>query len=132
MKITSKEYQSKFVKRKESDIQNDICTLLISKGFLVVRINGGSYKIDDKRYFRAYYIKNLPYTYQSSGMPDIVAYKSNMTVFFEVKKNGKMKTSDSQERWIKLCKDYKVNTYVVSSLKDVIDILNKLENKMKE
>jgi Holliday junction resolvase len=129
MKITAKEFQTKYNKRKESDIQADICTLLISKGFLVVRLNGGGVKIDDKRYFRAYYIKNLPYTYQSSGMPDVVAYKSNLTVFFEVKKNDKMKVSDSQERWIKLCKDYKVNTFVVSSLNEVIEILNKLENR---
>jgi hypothetical protein len=129
MKITAKEFQTKFVKRSESDIQNDICTLLISRGFLVVRLNGGGVKIDDKRYFRAYYIKNLPYTYQSSGMPDVVAYKGNMTVFFEVKKNDKMKPSESQERWIKLCKDYKVNTFVVSSLNEVIEILNKLENR---
>ena len=99
----------------ETVLQNQIAKLLIASGYVVVRVNSGMFKLD-KRYIRAYIIKNNG---SSSGLPDLIAFKENKYIMLEVKKPGKGKISDSQKTFDKLAEFHRLNYYVVDSLNQV-------------
>lgn len=107
----------------ESFIQKQIVQTLIKMGFLVIRLNGGAVKTDN-RFIRYYIIEN---TKKSSGVPDLLVFKNNQCIMFEVK-NEIGKLSDNQKSFKELCKNHKFDyIYTVNDYIQVIQIIKELK-----
>ena len=103
---------------KEQDIQNRLADLLITKGYLAVRLNSGMFRVG-KRFIRAYIIKN---TGKSTGMPDLIAFKNGDYLMIEVKK-PKGVVSDSQKDFYGLVESFGLKYYIVESIEEMEVIL---------
>jgi len=125
MTILSKQFQDKYNKKSESDVQNEICHLGLLKNWLVIRFNSGAFVTDTKRFIAFYWIKNLIHKYQNSGLPDVIMFKNDNYLMIEVKRKGG-KLRESQIRFAELCKEKNVTVHTVESLDEFINILNNL------
>lgn len=107
---------------KEKEVQKQVMQYLIMNGYLVVRINSGAF-IESNRYIRAYIIANNG---KSSGLPDVLAMKQGKGMLLEIKAGRGGKVSDKQKDFISLARSKGVDVYVINSLDQVIDIVEKL------
>ena len=115
----------KYIK-KEAPIQKEILNFLVSKGYLTIRFNSGVIKTE-KIFFRSYIIANNG---KSSGLPDIIAFKDDNFLMFEVKEpNGTMRKT--QENFSDFISRYGIKTYTVTSWVDALEILKKIERNQK-
>ena len=115
----------KYIK-KEAPIQKEILNFLVSKGYLTIRFNSGVIKTE-KIFFRSYIIANNG---KSSGLPDVIAFKNNNFLMFEVKEpNGTLR--NSQKDFNDYVKRFNIKTYTVKSWVDVLEILKKIERNKK-
>lgn len=104
--------QSCFGKKlSESQLQKQIVSVLMYRGWLVIRINSGVTKIQN-RFIRNYFIYN---TKKSAGLPDLIAFKGPRTIFIEVKKHN-AKPSESQKEFFLLAEKYKLEIYLINNL----------------
>ena len=95
---------------------------LVSNGYLAIRFNSGVIKTE-KTFFKAYVITNND---KSSGLPDIIAFKDNKFLMFEVKEsNGTLR--NSQKDFNDYVLRYGIKPYTVTSWVDVLEILKEIE-----
>lgn len=107
--------------RSESDVQSAIIDALRKFGWMVVRINSGSFR-EKERYIKTYHIfgSSTP----NAGFPDLLAMKNERTLFLEVK-NSKGKVTDAQQEFRSMAADYGVTTHVVRSVDEVLYLIQK-------
>jgi len=111
---------------KESILQKQVIITLMRFGYLVIRMNSGAVKTDN-RYIRNYIIANNG---KSSGLSDVIAFKDNKVYLFEIK-SSKGKQSESQKEFQELCKFYKVTNYfVINDFNDFLELEKKIRNEL--
>lgn len=98
----------------EAAVQAALMRNLCAAGWLVVRINGSSFKDSRGQLVRSYIIQRLKV---SSGFPDVLALRGNPRGYieahlFEIKKLGGT-LSDSQKRFINFAARYGVGVIIV-------------------
>jgi hypothetical protein len=121
---------------KETDLIDQIADILIAKGWVVVRINSGSFTFSEnikKRYLRAYIIKNINL---SSGFPDLMAFRYNHNmnstelILIEVKKPECTKSlTKSQKFFHEFCKIQNIPIYILSSWEEALLLANTLDKR---
>jgi len=95
---------------EEGKIQEQICHLLTTLGYLVIRFNSGIFKIG-QRFIRAYIIKNNG---MSKGLPDVAFMKNGKIKFIEVKQ-GRNKMTESQKDFKNLAYRYGIDVHTFYS-----------------
>jgi hypothetical protein len=101
----------------EADIQDEVIKHLKSRGWLVIRMNSGSFKVND-RYFRAYILENNG---RSDGFPDLLAFKRDRYLLIEMKRPGTYQ-SPEQKIFEQMCAERGVGYHVVRSVEDAARI----------
>jgi len=108
--------------KKEAPIQKEILKFLVSQGYLTIRFNSGVIKTE-KTFFRAYTIANNG---KSSGLPDVIAFKNNKFIMFEIKEpNGTLR--NTQKDFNEYSTMFGIKSHIVTSWVDVLEILKKIE-----
>jgi hypothetical protein len=107
-------------KSKEKDELAGIIKLLLLDGWLVVRLNSGSFKISG-RFFRAYIIENLN---SSAGAPDLLAWKKNKFLLIEVKRRKHGRIEDSQKTFKSLAESKGIPFLILDRWEDLLPYLD--------
>ena len=111
---------------KESILQKQVIETLLKFGYLVIRMNSGAVKTDN-RFIRNYIIANNG---KSSGLSDVIALQNNKIYFFEIK-SSKGKQSESQKEFQQLCKTHKIsNYYLINDYNEFITIIRNIRNEI--
>ena len=119
-------------KQKESDIQKAVMEHLSAAGWVVIRINGGSFKDKSGNYIRNYIVQGLKDrsgNHASAGFPDVLALKGRHFLLLECK-TEKGEASPAQMKFGKFAHQRDVAIYVVRSVKDVDPILKELKEEL--
>lgn len=104
-------------KTVEHDNQTEIVKRLIWDNFLVIRINGGAQK-SENRFIRCYTIENYK---TSSGLSDLIIAKNGQTAFVEIKKDAKQPLRDSQKDFQELCIENNIPYIKTHSYENLIE-----------
>lgn len=99
--------------KSEHDLQNEIRLELTKLGFTVFRVNVGSVKLADGRWFDT----GLP-----KGFSDLMAIRNGNVYFIEVKTSIGRATQD-QLRFIENMRNKGCIAGVVRSMEDVLDLI---------
>lgn len=100
----------------ESDIQRQVCDYLALKHHFFWRGNNTPIYDSANKRFRA-----MP-KYAPQGLPDIqIITDGGFTVFLEIKRKGG-KQSDNQKEFEQKCKDKGAEYYLITDLKQVIEL----------
>lgn len=110
---------------KESILQKQVIETLLRFSYLVIRMNSGAVKTDN-RFIRNYIIANNG---KSSGLSDVIAIKNNRIYFFEIK-SSRGKQSESQKEFEKLCEMYNITNYfVINDYNEFLEIIRGIRNE---
>lgn len=118
----------------ESFLQKQAINYLVSKGWHVIRINSGSYSVEDKkrRYIANYRQHSLHLDimgtdikkkYSSAGMVDIIAIKNNRILQIEIK-TPKEKQRPSQIIYEQITTKHGNDYYIIRDIQELRDLLN--------
>jgi len=101
--------------KTEHDTQNEIRLALAEKGIMCFRANVGRVKMKDGRWFDT----GLP-----KGFCDLFGFRNDGQIFFIEVKNGKGRTSEKQDSFMKLVKENGALAGVARSVEDALKIIN--------
>ncbi|WP_074751701.1 VRR-NUC domain-containing protein [Lactococcus garvieae] len=102
--------------KSEHDIQNEIRMALAERGILCFRANVGRVKMKNGRWFDT----GLP-----RGFCDLFGFRKDGQIFFIEVKNGKGRTSEKQDNFMKLVKSNGALVGVARSVEDALEIIKK-------
>lgn len=123
---TVKTTKTKRKERPEAKIQDNIIAFLRGHGYFVVRINSSVLPGASNHARVPSYVAHSKYGKHMAGHPDIVAYKADRALFFEIKTpTGRL--SERQERFLQVLEEIGANAHVVRSIDDVQKVLSNLE-----
>ena len=118
----------------ESFLQKQVINYLVDKGWHVIRINSGSYSVEDKkRRYIAFYKQfsiyfdtmgvNAKKIYSSAGMVDLIAMKNNVALQIEVKQpSGKQNMA--QKTYEQITTKHGNDYYIIRDIQELRDLLN--------
>lgn len=101
--------------KTEHDTQNEIRLALAEKGIICFRANVGRVKMKDGRWFDT----GLP-----KGFCDLFGFRNDGQIFFIEVKNGKGRTSEKQDSFMKLVKQNGALAGIARSVEDAMKIIN--------
>lgn len=113
------------IKQTEKELQSDMITHFLKKGYMVIRHNS-FFQVSEESGtpMRAYIISN---TGDSSGLSDITVGKDGRLAYIEVK-TGYNKQTDSQKKFEGICNKYGMPYCVAYSIEQADEFINKIFN----
>lgn len=103
--------------REEHDLQTYTGNLMLSYGWLPLRINSGGVTAEykgRKRFVAFYYIFGIMFRFASRGFPDLVGFRDNEFLMIEIKKPGE-ELSDAQQEFHRFAQRFGVFIEVVDN-----------------